>query len=247
MPEGPSEAAALAKPYGERGPDGARFAYGLAERGWLLVPLLVLLAGGAWWARSAAPFQERLAAFATPLAGRSSAQLANIRLALRALDGAWVPAGGRFSFNGVVGPRSVERGYQEAPAFMESGLSRSVGGGVCQVSSTLYAAVQSTRFPILERHPHGRLVSSVPPGRDAAVWFGQADLAFTNSSAAALRLKAWSDGKACHVELWGQGAKELGASVRLQTAPGARGARVVRVLRREGTQERQLSRDTYLP
>lgn len=229
------------------GPDGPRYAYALAERGWLLLPLLVALGALAWWARGHAPFQERVAAFATPLAGRSPAQLANIALALRALDGAWVPPGGRFSFNGVVGPRTVARGYQEAPAFMERGLSRSVGGGVCQVSSTLYAALQATRLPILERHAHARLVASVPPGRDAAVWFGLADLAFQNSSPAPFRLKAWADGRFCHVELWGQGAKGLAAQVRLQTKPGPQGGRVVSVLRREGSQERLLSRDLYLP
>lgn len=240
-------AAAEPEPSGGLGPDGLRYAYGLAERGWLLLPLLVALGALAWWLRGQAPFQERLAAFATPLAGRSPAQLANISLALRALDGAWVPPGGRFSFNGVVGPRSIERGYQEAPAFMERGLSLSVGGGVCQVSSTLYAALQSTRLPILERHAHARLVASVPPGRDAAVWYGLADLAFQNSSPAALRLKAWADARFCHVELWGEGAKALGAQVRLQTKPGPQGGRVVSVLRREGGQERLLSRDRYLP
>lgn len=243
MSQGP-EAPPLAPPLG---PDGGRFAYPQAERIWLALAICAALGGLAMALAPGLPFQARLGGHRTSLEGRSPAQRTNIALALRALDGAWVGPGARFSFNGVVGPRSPERGYQEAKAYMEQGLSRSVGGGVCQVSSTLYAALLGTRLPILERHPHGRRVDSVPPGLDAAVWFGKADLAFQNASPHPIRLKAWADPEGCHVELWGLGGPGLGAKVRTLSRPGPRGSLVVSVLRTEGPVERLMSRDLYLP
>ncbi|MNX67189.1 Vancomycin B-type resistance protein VanW [compost metagenome] len=126
------------------------------------------------------PFQAELAAYRTSLADRTEAQRHNIRQAVMALDGVVIESGATFSFNETVGPRTQERGYREAPAFMERELVTSVGGGICQVSSTLYNAAVLSGFEMVERHPHFRQVVSVQPGRDATVWYAMADLRFKN-------------------------------------------------------------------
>ncbi|HBN09812.1 MAG TPA: hypothetical protein DD435_14555, partial [Cyanobacteria bacterium UBA8530] len=139
--------------------------------------------------------------FASDLAGRSEEQRNNILLACRAIDGVRIEPGGVFSFNRVVGPRSLERGYRFAPAFLENEKRESLGGGICQVSSTLYAAVLDGGFEVLKRVPHNFLVSSVPPGRDATVWYGRADLVWRNDGSAPVRLEAEVRGDTCLVRL----------------------------------------------
>lgn len=136
------------------------------------------------------PFQAELGAYRTSLAERSEAQRQNIWQAARALDGVVIEPGATFSFNEVVGPRTPERGYRQAPAFMERDLVTSVGGGICQVSSTLYNAAVLAGLQVVERHPHFRRVASVPAGRDATVWYGMADLRLANVGARPLRLAA---------------------------------------------------------
>lgn len=105
----------------------------------------------------------------------------NIALAAEAIDSTVVFPGETFSFNRTVGQRTVARGYREAPVIVRGELSEGVGGGICQVSSTLYNAVDNAGLQIVERYAHSRNVAYVPPGRDATVsWYGP-DFAFRNS------------------------------------------------------------------
>ncbi|MNX61862.1 Vancomycin B-type resistance protein VanW [compost metagenome] len=153
----------------------------------IAVGATVLFAAGSllWFNR---PFQTELGSYRTSLVDRTEAQYHNIRQAVLALDGVVIEPGESFSFNDNVGPRIPERGYREAPAFMERDLVTSVGGGVCQVSSSLYNAALLSGLTIVERHAHFRRVTSVPPGRDATVWYGAADLKFKNQFAYPVRL-----------------------------------------------------------
>ena len=180
----------------------------------IAVPTLALVVLGSilWLNR---PFQLELAYYRTSLADRTEAQRHNIRQAAIALDGVVIEPGETFSFNQVVGPRTPERGYREAPAFMERDLVTSIGGGICQVSSTVYNATALAGLSILERHPHSRLVSSVPPGRDATVWFGVTDLRLRNSKKAPIRLSAWLTNEAINVAVMGRTA--TGSAVSLWT------------------------------
>ncbi|HEY9721476.1 MAG TPA: VanW family protein, partial [Oscillatoriaceae cyanobacterium] len=107
-----------------------------------LVPLCCLLLACGVWSYNQRPYQDLLARYVTSLAPRSQAQRENIREAAERLDGAVVAPGEQCSFNALVGPRTIERGFTEANAFMEGTRTRSLGGGVCQLSSTLYAALQ---------------------------------------------------------------------------------------------------------
>lgn len=155
-----------------------RYALGAAG----LVALLALL----WLMR---PFPAPLASFRTSLADRTGAQRLNLSLGARALDGTVLEPGATWSFNAAVGPRTAERGYVRAPAYLEADLTQSVGGGICQLSSTLYDAALLAGLDVVERHPHVRTVRSVPPGRDAAVWYGRTDLRLVNPLAAPVRLE----------------------------------------------------------
>jgi vancomycin resistance protein YoaR len=201
---------------------------------------------GVAWSYEARPYKDLLSHYATSLTERSSAQRFNILAAARRLDGAIIGPGESCSFNALVGPRTAERGFVPANAFMEGTLGRSLGGGVCQVSSTLYAAVQETSMAIVQRHAHGVVVSSVPPGRDATVWYGKADLVWKNTLDHPVKIRALADDARLRVELWGNRAPESQAALRFLYRYGAhRQRRVVAVYRRVEGRNTVLSTDVY--
>ncbi|MFC4319976.1 VanW family protein [Litchfieldia salsa] len=104
----------------------------------------------------------------------------NIILATEAINNHVVFQGEIFSFNQVVGKRTKEKGYLPAPIIIKGELFEGVGGGICQVSSTLYNAVDLAGAQIVRRYSHSRSVPYVPPGRDATVsWYGP-DFTFKN-------------------------------------------------------------------
>ncbi len=104
----------------------------------------------------------------------------NIALATAAIDSHVVFPGESFSFNDVVGERTAQRGYKRAPVIVKGELAEDIGGGICQVSSTLFNAVDLKGIQILERYAHSRSVPYVPDGRDATVsWWGP-DFVFKN-------------------------------------------------------------------
>jgi len=134
--------------------------------------------------------EQVLGAFSTDLAPRSPEQMHNIRLAASKIDGVTLKPGDEFSFNKVVGMCGVTQGYKRAPTIIDRELRPSWGGGVCQVSSTLYNAALLANLDVVERHPHSKRVSSVPPGRDAMTAYGIGDLRFVNSSRQPVRIAA---------------------------------------------------------
>lgn len=104
----------------------------------------------------------------------------NIALAAEAIDNYVLFPGETFSFNQIVGERTTERGYKRAPVIVRGELAEDIGGGICQVSSTLYNAVDLKGIQIVERYAHSRKVPYVPQGRDATVsWWGP-DFVFKN-------------------------------------------------------------------
>lgn len=105
----------------------------------------------------------------------------NISLAAQAVNNTLLWPQEVFSFNEVVGPRTPERGYLPAPVILMGGTEPGYGGGVCQVSSTLFNAASQAGFKIVERHQHSKPVSYVPPGKDATVNYGSLDLKFANT------------------------------------------------------------------
>ena len=114
----------------------------------------------------------------------------NIRLAVAALNGMIVKPGQEFSFNNTTGARTEEKGYKPATAYLNGEVVQEPGGGVCQVSSTLYNAVVFAGLKSTERHAHSYEPSYVTPGEDAAVSYGGPDFKFVNNSEYPLAIKA---------------------------------------------------------
>lgn len=217
-----------------------------SEQAYLLIPIFCALLAGLGWAYQARPYQELISSYTTSLADRSPAQRQNILQAARRLDGAVVASGAQCSFNALVGPRTIDRGFTEANAFMEGALTRSLGGGVCQVSSTLYAAVQQTTLKVVQRVPHVAIVRSIAPGRDATVWYGKADLVFTNTFDRPIKIRAKADDLALKIELWGTARPKERSALRFSYRYGhGRHERMVAVFRRVDGQNLLLSQDVY--
>lgn len=123
---------------------------------------------------------ERIGQYLTYFNTRNKERSHNIKLATEAINNYVVFPGETFSFNEVVGKRTVEKGYLPAPIIVKGELSEGIGGGICQVSSTLFNAVDQAGLEIAERYAHSRRVTYVPPGRDATVsWYGP-DFKFRN-------------------------------------------------------------------
>lgn len=109
------------------------------------------------------------------------ARQTNLQLACHALNGTVIPPHGEFSFNATVGPRTSEAGYKPAPVLVEGRHEEGIGGGVCQVSTTLYNAALLAGMRVVEAHPHSAAVGYVAPARDAMV-SGWSDLRLANDS-----------------------------------------------------------------
>ena len=118
----------------------------------------------------------------------------NIKLASECLEGKIIQPGETFSFNDTTGPRSEDKGYKPAGAYVNGELVAEPGGGVCQVSSTLYNAVVFSGLKTTERHAHSYEPSYVTPGEDAAVSYGGPDMKFINNSDTAIALRAKLEG-----------------------------------------------------
>lgn len=144
-------------------------------RGFLVVISMVTLLLGCGHRRAVV-----MATFRTSLKGRTEGQKLNAMKAARALDGAVIPSDSTFSFNRRVGSWTREKGFVRAPVSFGGVLVPSWGGGVCQVSTTLYGAALSAGLDISERHHHSIAPSYVPMGLDAAVAYGVADLKLHN-------------------------------------------------------------------
>lgn len=127
--------------------------------------------------------QYGLIAYAVTNASSSSSnRLSNIRLALQLINGTRLAPGESFSFNDTVGKRTTERGFKVATAYSSGEVTEDVGGGICQVSTTLFNAVVKADMQIDERHNHSLTVAYVDKGKDAAVNWKSQDLRFTNTS-----------------------------------------------------------------
>jgi hypothetical protein len=141
--------------------------------------------------------------FSTPLQGRSAGQRHNASLAAAALDRKVVQPGECFSFNGTVRVWSRERGYVEAPVSYEGILTEAVGGGVCQLSTTLYNAALLADLHVVERHRHAVAPAYVAPGRDAAVAQYSLDLRFVNDMESPIVIRAQVSADQVSVQLCG--------------------------------------------
>lgn len=126
--------------------------------------------------------KEKIVSFSTRFDGSNAPRVANIKLAAKSIDGTILVPNGIFSFNEVVGDRTPKTGYLEAGIYRNGKVDTGIGGGVCQVSTTLYNAALLTDLEIIERSNHSLTVAYVPLSRDAAVSYGLQDLKFLNNT-----------------------------------------------------------------
>lgn len=136
----------------------------------------------------------------------------NVRLSAQALDGTIVKPGEEFSFNEVVGMRTEEKGYRSAAAYNSGEVVQEIGGGVCQISSTLYRVVFQAGMEITFRRSHTFEPSYVTPGQDAAISWGQPDFRFVNTSDYAIGIRAGYSNQKATVSLYGVPVLEEGIS-----------------------------------
>ena len=127
----------------------------------------------------------------------------NIKIASSKLKDYIVPPGATFSFNEAVGPRTKEAGYKEAMVIVENEFEPGLGGGICQVSSTMYNAALKANLPIVERRRHSLLVNYVPPGLDATVVYGILDFKFKNNTDGYLWIKTEVNSNFLTVKIFG--------------------------------------------
>jgi len=145
---------------------------------------------------------EELTTYSTTIKDKSSGRLVNIRLTCDILNGTIINPGDTFSFNDTVGERTVKRRYQKANVIMNHEREKGIGGGNCQVSSTLYNAVLNIpSLVVTERHEHGKDVTYVPEGKDAAVSYGSIDFKFRNDTGAKIRIDLTTDDKTITAKL----------------------------------------------
>lgn len=134
--------------------------------------------------------EKRIGHYVTYFNSHNKARSNNIALAAESINNYVIFPGETFSFNEVVGRRTVEKGYMKAPEIVKGEMTEGIGGGICQVSSTLFNAVDKAGVKIVERYSHSRHVPYVPPGRDATVsWYGP-DFRFQNNYHEPLLIRA---------------------------------------------------------
>ena len=135
--------------------------------------------------------------------GGTPGRLNNVQLVARLIDGALIKPGGTFSFNGTTGERTAAKGFQEAPVIINGELKDGLGGGICQVSTTVFNAAFDAGLPINERFNHGLYISHYPLGRDATVNYPDLDLRFTNDTERWLLLRTFVSAGSLTVNLYG--------------------------------------------
>ena len=171
----------------------------------------------------------------------------NIALAASALFDKMIKPGWEFSFNETVGHRTYAAGYQNAGVIVNGQAGVGVGGGVCQVSSTLYNAGLLAGLTPTERSPHYFKSSYIGAGRDATVADDLLDLKFRNDLRHPVFLKAYASGSTLTIYVLGTRADLDGASIGIETSGSSYGTSVYRVYRKDGAvvKDEFLHTDSY--
>ena len=135
--------------------------------------------------------------------GGTPGRLHNVQLVSQLIDDHLIAPGAVFSFNQATGERTAEKGFQEAPVIINGELQNGLGGGVCQVSTTVFNAAYEAGLPIVERWNHALYISHYPQGRDATVNYPDLDLKFRNDTGKWLLLRAFVGSGSLTINLYG--------------------------------------------
>ncbi|MEG0371871.1 MAG: VanW family protein [Clostridium sp.] len=146
---------------------------------------------------------SRIVGFSTNFNPGDSNRVGNIKLATNAINGTVILPGEVFSTNETMGPRVKSNGYKEAPTIVNGTLTPGLGGGICQVSTTLYNAALLSDLEIVERRPHSLRVGYVPASRDAVISGDYIDLKFKNNTEYPIYIQGIVSGNSVTMNVFG--------------------------------------------
>ena len=136
---------------------------------------------------------DAIASFSTKVYTKTQDRMKNLQIVCDKLSGTVLAPGQEFSYNDTCGPYNKENGFGKATVFIDGEEVQEYGGGVCQLSSTLYNAIRNLNVDILERHNHSKEVYYVPKNEDATVSFGSLDFRFKNNENYPIEIEANSN------------------------------------------------------
>lgn len=148
-------------------------------------------------------FPDLLATFSTNYNAENTNRTTNLKLAVNKINGTVLLPNEEFSYNKVVGERTISAGYKMAATYSNGAVVDGLGGGICQISSTLYDAVVMANLNVTTRRNHQFVTSYVPAGKDATVVWGSQDFKFVNSRKNPIRITATVQGGVATVQIWG--------------------------------------------
>lgn len=197
-------------------------------------------------------FPNLLATYSTNYAASNKDRTTNLRLASNKINGTVVMPGETFSYNKVVGKRTIAAGYKEAAIYQDGQVTSGLGGGICQISTTLYNAVIAADLGITSRRNHMFVPSYVTAGKDATVVWGSTDFKFENTRDYPIKIESSVSGGVATVSIYGLKTDNEYDSIRIEakTIKSTNTSLVVdayRVYRKDGqvVRSEKISRDTY--
>lgn len=148
-------------------------------------------------------FPEQLSKYTTRYDESNKNRSTNIKLASEKINDTILMPGETFSYNKTVGQRTIKAGYKEASIYMNGKVVDGIGGGICQVSSTLYNAVLEANLEIVSRRNHYFITSYVSASRDATVSYGTIDFKFKNTRSYPIKISCTSQNGICQIAIYG--------------------------------------------
>ena len=148
-------------------------------------------------------FPDKLGEFTTRYDASNKNRSTNLELASAKIDGTVIMPGETFSYNKIVGERTISAGYKEAPVYAGGKVVDGIGGGICQLSSTLYNAVVYANLEVTNRNNHRFTTSYVEIGRDATVSWGTIDFCFKNTREYPIKVVSKVEGGVAKVSIYG--------------------------------------------
>ena len=148
-------------------------------------------------------FRDCLGTTTTYTYGSTTIRISNINLACEKLNGIILMPGDSFSYNGTIGERTTEAGFGYAPAYNGDAVVYEIGGGICQVSSTLYNSVLAANLQVDARTCHNFAIAYLPKGLDATVSWPNPDFQFTNNRDYPIKIVTSTDRNSLTIEIWG--------------------------------------------
>ncbi len=161
--------------------------------------------------------KDLLGSYSTSYATSSSTRANNVRVAANYINGTIIYPGKTFSTIKVIKDRTEENGYQSAPEYSSGKVVEGIGGGVCQVSTTLYNAVINAELEVVERSPHSMVVAYVDVSRDAAISGDYKDFKFKNNTDVPVYIAASADGSTLSFRIYGEETRPENREIKFES------------------------------